>query len=91
MQELQKIIDDAFENRASLSPLSAPAVIRDAVAEVINGLDSGRLRVAEKIDGNWTVNQWIKKAVLISFRLRDNEVQSAGALNFYDKVPTKFG
>ncbi|BAL25110.1 2,3,4,5-tetrahydropyridine-2,6-dicarboxylate N-succinyltransferase [Azoarcus sp. KH32C] len=91
MQELQKIIDDAFENRSSLSPSSAPAVIRDAVAEVINGLDSGRLRVAEKVDGNWTVNQWIKKAVLISFRLRDNEVQSAGALNFYDKVPTKFG
>ena len=91
MQELQKIIDEAFENRASLSPTSAPAIVRDAVATVIDGLDTGRLRVAEKIDGSWTVNQWIKKAVLISFRLRDNEIVSAGSLNYFDKVPTKFG
>jgi 2,3,4,5-tetrahydropyridine-2-carboxylate N-succinyltransferase len=91
MQELQKIIDEAFENRASLSPASAPAIVRDAVASVIEGLDTGRLRVAEKIDGTWTVNQWIKKAVLISFRLRDNEIVAAGSLNYFDKVPTKFG
>lgn len=91
MQALQKIIDDAFENRASLSPAAAPAEVRDAVAQVIAGLDAGTLRVAEKKDGQWVVNQWIKKAVLISFRLRDNEVMAAGSLNFFDKVPTKFG
>ncbi|MEJ1741407.1 2,3,4,5-tetrahydropyridine-2,6-dicarboxylate N-succinyltransferase, partial [Escherichia coli] len=59
--------------------------------EVIAGLDAGTLRVAEKKDGQWVVNQWIKKAVLISFRLRDNERVQAGGLNFFDKVSTKFG
>ncbi|WP_424217999.1 2,3,4,5-tetrahydropyridine-2,6-dicarboxylate N-succinyltransferase [Thauera humireducens] len=88
MHALQQIIDDAFENRASLSPTSAPAEIRNAVEEVIAGLDAGTLRVAGK-DGQWVVNQWIKKAVLISFRLRDNEVVQAGGLNFYDKVATR--
>ncbi|WBL62534.1 2,3,4,5-tetrahydropyridine-2,6-dicarboxylate N-succinyltransferase [Thauera sp. WB-2] len=91
MHALQQIIDDAFENRASLSPTSAPAEIRDAVEQLIAGLDAGTLRVAEKKDGQWVVNQWIKKAVLISFRLRDNEVVQAGGLNFFDKVATKFG
>ncbi len=91
MHALQQIIDDAFENRANLSPASAPAEIRNAVEEVIAGLDAGTLRVAEKKDGQWVVNQWIKKAVLISFRLRDNEVVQAGGLNFFDKVATKFG
>ena len=91
MHALQSIIDTAFENRASLSPTSAPAEIRNAVEEVIAGLDAGTLRVAEKKDGQWVVNQWIKKAVLISFRLRDNEVVQAGGLNFFDKVATKFG
>ncbi|MDO9597900.1 MAG: 2,3,4,5-tetrahydropyridine-2,6-dicarboxylate N-succinyltransferase [Azoarcus sp.] len=91
MQALQTIIDTAFENRASLSPTAAPAEVRDAVATVIAGLDAGTLRVAEKKDGQWVVNQWIKKAVLISFRLRDNEIVTAGGLNYYDKVPTKFG
>ena len=91
MHALQSIIDTAFENRASLSPASAPAQIRNAVEEVIAGLDAGTLRVAEKKDGQWVVNQWIKKAVLISFRLRDNEVVQAGGLNFFDKVATKFG
>lgn len=90
MSALQTIIDNAFENRASLSPSSAPAEIREAVAEVIAGLDAGTLRVAEKTDGEWKVNQWIKKAVLISFRLRNNELMQAGGLNFFDKVPTKF-
>ena len=91
MHALQNIIDDAFENRASLSPASAPAEIRDAVEQVIAGLDTGTLRVAEKKDGQWVVNQWIKKAVLISFRLRDNEIMPAGSLNYFDKVQTKFG
>lgn len=91
MQALQTIIDTAFENRASLSPTAAPVEVRDAVATVIAGLDAGTLRVAEKKDGQWVVNQWIKKAVLISFRLRDNEIVTAGDMNYYDKVPTKFG
>ena len=91
MQDIQKIIDTAFDNRADLSPDNAPAEVRDAVETVIAGLDAGALRVAEKKDGQWIVNQWIKKAVLISFRLRDNEVSGAGGLGFFDKVPAKFG
>jgi 2,3,4,5-tetrahydropyridine-2-carboxylate N-succinyltransferase len=91
MHALQPIIDAAFDQRASLSPTSAPAEIKDAVEAVIAGLDAGTLRVAEKKDGQWQVNQWIKKAVLISFRLRDNAVIQAGGLNYFDKVPTKFG
>lgn len=91
MHELQKVIDDAFDNRSNLSPTSAPAVVRDAVASVIDGLDAGTLRVAEKRDGQWVVNQWIKKAVLISFRLSDNRVMPGAATHYYDKVPTKFG
>ena len=91
MQQLQQIIDTAFDNRASLSPTSAPAEIREAVEEVIAGLDNGSLRVAQKTDGQWVVNQWIKKAVLISFRLRDNAIMPGGSTNYYDKVATKFG
>ena len=87
---LQKIIDDAFEARASLSPSSAPAEVRNAVNEVLAGLDAGTLRVAEKKDGEWVVNQWVKKAVLISFRLADNEVMPGAATQYFDKVPTKF-
>jgi 2,3,4,5-tetrahydropyridine-2,6-dicarboxylate N-succinyltransferase len=91
MSDLQKTIEEAFEIRTTLSPSSAPAPVREAVAEVIAGLDAGRLRVAEKVDGQWAVNQWIKKAVLISFRLRDNEVMPGGTTQYFDKVPTKFG
>ena len=91
MQDLKKTIDEAFENRASLSPASAPAQIREAVSEVIAGLDAGTLRVAEKIDDTWVTNQWIKKAVLISFRLEDNQLMPGGSTNYFDKVATKFG
>ena len=90
MQELQKIIDDAFEARTSLSPASAPDEVRMAVAKVIDGLDNGTLRVAEKVDGQWQVNQWVKKAVLISFRLVDNAPMPGAATQYFDKVPTKF-
>ena len=90
-QELQSLIDQAWEDRASLSPKAAPADIRDAVASVLSQLDAGTLRVAEKRDGDWVVNQWIKKAVLLSFRLEDNQPMSAGGFTqFYDKVPSKF-
>jgi 2,3,4,5-tetrahydropyridine-2-carboxylate N-succinyltransferase len=70
-QQLQQIIDNAWENRAELSPKAAPAEVRDAVAHAIEQLDKGALRVAEKKDGDWVVNQWLKKAVLLSFRLED--------------------
>ena len=90
-QQLQQIIEAAWENRANLSPKSAPAEVSDAVEHVIAGLNKGALRVATREGvGQWTVHQWIKKAVLLSFRLKDNEVVRAGDLGFYDKVQTKF-
>jgi 2,3,4,5-tetrahydropyridine-2-carboxylate N-succinyltransferase len=89
-QPLQQIIDLAWERRAEISAVSAPEV-REAVDHVIAELDAGRLRVAEREGvGRWTVNQWVKKAVLLSFRLADNRIMRAGDLAFYDKVPTKF-
>jgi 2,3,4,5-tetrahydropyridine-2-carboxylate N-succinyltransferase len=91
LQALQATIDAAWEDRANLSPAAASAEVRDAVAHVINELNNGHLRVATReAVGQWTVHQWIKKAVLLSFRLKDNEVVKAGDLGFYDKVPTKF-
>jgi 2,3,4,5-tetrahydropyridine-2,6-dicarboxylate N-succinyltransferase len=90
-QQLQQIIDTAWENRATISAKSAPKEVADAVEHVISELNKGRLRVASRQGvGQWTVHQWIKKAVLLSFRLRDNEIVRAGDLGFYDKVPTKF-
>jgi len=90
-QQLQGIIENAWENRANLSPKSAPKEIADAVEHVIAELNNGHLRVATREGvGRWTVHQWIKKAVLLSFRLKDNEIMRAGDLGFYDKVPTKF-
>ena len=90
MSELQQIIEQAWEDRASLSPGAAPARIGDAVNHVLGELDSGAMRVAEKIDGEWVTHQWIKKAVLLSFRLEDNAVTEAGPMRYYDKVPNKF-
>jgi len=88
---LQTLIDQAWEDRASLSPASAPQEVREAVEHVIAQLNNGSLRVATRQGvGQWTVHQWIKKAVLLSFRLKDNERIEAGQLGFYDKVPTKF-
>ncbi len=90
MTQLQQTIDQAWERRNELSSKSAPVEVRDAVAAVIARLNEGSLRVAEKRDGDWVVHQWVKKAVLLSFRLEDNAPMQAGALQFYDKVPTKF-
>ncbi len=90
-QQLQTIIDAAWENRANLSIQSAPKEVSEAVEHVLSQLDSGALRVATReAVGQWSVHQWIKKAVLLSFRLNDNELMKAGDLGFYDKVPTKF-
>ncbi|MES2978835.1 MAG: 2,3,4,5-tetrahydropyridine-2,6-dicarboxylate N-succinyltransferase [Pseudomonadota bacterium] len=88
---LQRTIDAAWEDRANLSPKSAPAEILDAVEHTISELNNGSLRVATRESvGKWTTHQWIKKAVLLSFRLKDNELMRAGDLGFFDKVPTKF-
>ena len=90
-QQLQQIIDTAWENRASISPAAAPKEVADAVEHVISDLNAGRLRVATReAVGQWTVHQWVKKAVLLSFRLKDNEFIRAGDLGFFDKVQTKF-
>ena len=94
MASLQQTIDAAWEARTDLSPSRAAVDIRDAVRHVIDELGAGRLRVAEKLDGVWVTHQWIKKAVLLSFRLADNApIGLAGPqvpFRFYDKVPTKF-
>ena len=90
-QTLQTLIDQAWEQRAQLNPGNAPREVQDAVEQVLEQLNSGQLRVATRQGvGQWSVQQWIKKAVLLSFRLRDNEIIQAGELAFYDKVPTKF-
>ena len=89
--QLQTVIEAAWEDRAKLSPASAPQDIRDAVEAVIAQLNNGSLRVATReAVGQWTTHQWIKKAVLLSFRLNDNEIMRAGDLGFFDKVKTKF-
>jgi 2,3,4,5-tetrahydropyridine-2-carboxylate N-succinyltransferase len=90
-QQLQNIIDTAWEQRADINPSNGAAELRDAVAHVIAGLDDGSMRVAQKSGADWVVNQWIKKAVLLSFRLENNSVMEAGdGMRFYDKVPGKF-
>ena len=90
MHEYQAIIEDAFEKRDDLQPGSAPARIGEAVEHVLEQLDQGKLRVAEKVGGQWVTHQWIKKAVLLSFRLNDNVVLDGGPTRYYDKVPSKF-
>ena len=88
--QLQTIIDQAWDSRSEITALNAPQV-REAVEHVIKDLNAGRLRVAEKRGvGDWHVNQWVKKAVLLSFRLNDNQIMRAGDLGFFDKVKTKF-
>jgi 2,3,4,5-tetrahydropyridine-2-carboxylate N-succinyltransferase len=89
--QLEKIIGDAWENRANINNANASPELRQAVEHVIAELDAGRLRVATRSGvGKWSTHQWIKKAVLLSFRLSDNVIMKSGDLGFYDKVPTKF-
>jgi len=97
MTDLESAVESAWESRAGLSPQNAPAAVRAAVAQVIDDLDRGRLRIAEKRDGAWITHQWLKKAVLLSFRLADSapmrfgrHAESVEPFAFYDKVPTKF-
>ncbi len=90
MHPIQPIIEAAFEDRANITPATVSAELKAAIEQVIAELDNGQLRVAEKIDGEWVVNQWAKKAVLLSFRIRDNEVMDDGVSRYFDKVDTKF-
>ncbi len=87
---MQHIIEQAYEARAQLNAHNVTIEVRDAVYDAIAELDSGRLRVAEKIHGEWIVNQWLKKAVLLSFCIEDNTVISDGYTHYYDKIPAKF-
>lgn len=90
MSNLENIINDAFEKRADISPSTVSAEIRSAVEEAINMLDAGTARVAEKTSGEWVVNQWLKKAVLLSFKINENRVIEGGNTRYYDKVEAKF-
>ncbi len=90
MTQLENIINNAFEQRADITPADVSSEIRDAVAEAIQLLDSGTARVAEKISGDWVTNQWLKKAVLLSFRINENRLMDGGNTRYYDKVECKF-
>jgi 2,3,4,5-tetrahydropyridine-2-carboxylate N-succinyltransferase len=90
MSDNQAIIDKAFERRADITPRNVETLVRDAILDTIERLDRGELRVAEKHDGDWVVNDWIKKAVLLSFRIEDNQFIKGGFTNYYDKVPSKY-
>ncbi len=90
MSDIQNIIDEAFEKRADITPRAVDTLVRDAVNETIDQLDRGEIRVAEKRDGEWIVNEWVKKAVLLSFRINDNEFIKDGFTSYYDKVPSKY-
>ena len=88
---LENIINQAFEIRTEITQNSASAEIREAVNESLRLLDRGEFRVAEKVNGQWVVNQWLKKAVLLSFRINDNRVMDGGETRYFDKVEPKFG
>jgi len=93
IDQLQTIIDASWETRANLHPATLNDELRNAIERAIEGLDAGLIRVAEKIGGEWITHQWVKKAVLLSFRLNDNQVMANGteaAATYFDKVPTKF-
>ncbi|WP_445766642.1 2,3,4,5-tetrahydropyridine-2,6-dicarboxylate N-succinyltransferase [Rheinheimera sp.] len=90
MSELKSIIEQAFEQRADITPSTVSAEIKQAVSTAISMLDNGSARVAEKIAGEWVVHQWLKKAVLLSFRINDNAVMDGAENRFFDKVPMKY-
>jgi 2,3,4,5-tetrahydropyridine-2,6-dicarboxylate N-succinyltransferase len=90
MSDIQTIIEEAFDRRADITPHNAEIEIKDAVAEAIELLDSGKARVAEPVADGWQVNEWLKKAVLLSFRIEDNQFIKGGFTNYYDKVQSKY-
>ncbi len=89
-KQVQDVIEAAFEKRADITPANTDPEVRKAVEDTLNNVDSGTLRVAEKQGNDWITNEWIKKAVLLSFRMNENEIIDAGVTKYYDKVPTKF-
>jgi 2,3,4,5-tetrahydropyridine-2-carboxylate N-succinyltransferase len=90
MSDIKNIIEDAFERRAEITPRNVETTVKDAVRETLEQLDRGTLRVAEKRNGEWQVHEWLKKAVLLSFRIEENQFIKGGFTNYYDKVPSKF-
>jgi 2,3,4,5-tetrahydropyridine-2-carboxylate N-succinyltransferase len=90
MKKLEELINQQFELRAQLSPHTVDSKTQMAVKECLHLLDSGAARIAEKIDGEWHVNQWLKKAILLSFKITENQLFEDGYSRFYDKVPLKF-
>ena len=90
MSSLEDVIEEAFERRGKLEVSAADAHVGDAVEEAMAGLDAGTLRVAHKQDGEWIVNEWLKKAVLLSFTLRETDVIGGGFTQYFDKVPMKY-
>ena len=90
MSELKNVIEQAFEQRADITPATVSPEVKQAVDSVISMLDNGTARVAEKIAGEWVVHQWLKKAVLLSFRINDNVVMDGAENRFFDKVPMKY-
>lgn len=90
MADLKSIIEEAFENRMNITPATVTSDVKSAVEAAIALLDSGQARVAEKIAGEWVTHQWLKKAVLLSFRINDNQVMDGAENRFFDKVPMKF-
>jgi 2,3,4,5-tetrahydropyridine-2-carboxylate N-succinyltransferase len=87
---LESLIDAAFERRMDITPGNVPTDLSEALSEILDGLNHGRLRVAEKIDGAWVTHQWLKKAVLLYFRAHDNRVIDGGETKYFDKVPMRF-
>jgi len=88
--DLKQVIERAFENRAEITPMRVDTMVKEAVDEVVSQLDKGELRVAEKQDNDWVVHEWLKKAVLLSFRIEDNEFMKGGFTNYFDKVTPKY-
>lgn len=90
MKDLIAVIEEAFERRSTITPVNVDAKLKESVNEALSLLDNGSARVAEKKDGQWIVNEWLKKAVLLSFRIEDNKVMPGGYTNYWDKVAPKF-
>ena len=90
MSDVKPVIEAAFERRAEITPRNVETAVKDAVRETIDQLDRGSLRVAEKVSGQWVVHEWLKKAVLLSFRIEENQFIKGGFTNYYDKVPSKY-
>lgn len=88
---LQAAIESAYERREQITPADKDAALRDAVTKTVGLLDKGQLRVAEQQNGRWQVNEWLKKAVLLYFRLHPNQMLDGGAARYFDKVPLKYG